>query len=463
MDFEDTHRWSELIPPQTALTFAAMYDPNEGIITFSGGSLLESSDSGYTSASSPSKYSQDSDSPRDAYDSQSQVLTIDRLAYALDAVAPNSAALAVENESGLPFTFVCGALESQSMLMNIYGPTDNCHQCSSSSVHLPKPNHRLFVVNGPISPESDYLRGSGTVVASCADQADQEQQQQPQIEWSHLRQIGSKLLSAAKTPFDGRMFLKRCRSSESSRSSDEEGQTGEYSERFFEDACLTGNSFYTAPLLVNLNLKSTFSVTTASTSPFVHVSVPSVGSADSPQFPGAFPSPHNESNTLHIPHPNTDHARSETWRTPTLDAFEFLEGECPNSPREFRRRLKKMRRHRHPPPPPVCTSPCSHNHHHHQQHLDDLNEPASPEEVLARHEYNHVSAPSPSRCSGGSFSKTPRPPGLRRQKSFTAKMRKSVVEKLTKFGGAGAGDEQWVWVEVTHKVTQHVLSVSSSM
>lgn len=36
------HRWSELVPPQTALTFVAMYDPAEGLLTFSGASLLPS-------------------------------------------------------------------------------------------------------------------------------------------------------------------------------------------------------------------------------------------------------------------------------------------------------------------------------------------------------------------------------------------------------------------------------------
>ncbi|KAH9955822.1 hypothetical protein BC827DRAFT_825252 [Russula dissimulans] len=36
------HRWSEIVPPQTALTFVAMYDPADGLLTFSGASLLPS-------------------------------------------------------------------------------------------------------------------------------------------------------------------------------------------------------------------------------------------------------------------------------------------------------------------------------------------------------------------------------------------------------------------------------------
>ncbi|KAN0119034.1 hypothetical protein V8E52_004481, partial [Russula decolorans] len=36
------HRWSELVPPQTGLTFVAMYDPADGLLTFSGAELLPS-------------------------------------------------------------------------------------------------------------------------------------------------------------------------------------------------------------------------------------------------------------------------------------------------------------------------------------------------------------------------------------------------------------------------------------
>ncbi|KAG9311935.1 hypothetical protein JVU11DRAFT_8196 [Chiua virens] len=35
-------RWSEVVPPRTALTFAALWDPEDGMVTFSGAALLES-------------------------------------------------------------------------------------------------------------------------------------------------------------------------------------------------------------------------------------------------------------------------------------------------------------------------------------------------------------------------------------------------------------------------------------
>lgn len=39
------NRWSEVVPPKAALTFAALWDPDEGMVTFSGAALLESESS----------------------------------------------------------------------------------------------------------------------------------------------------------------------------------------------------------------------------------------------------------------------------------------------------------------------------------------------------------------------------------------------------------------------------------
>ena len=56
-------RWSEVVPPATGLTFAAVWDPEDGIVTFGGAGLSTSQEGGGSS-------------PVDA-DSRSQVLTID--------------------------------------------------------------------------------------------------------------------------------------------------------------------------------------------------------------------------------------------------------------------------------------------------------------------------------------------------------------------------------------------------
>ena len=73
------------MPPRTALTFAAMWDPEDGMVTFSGAHLLDSEALEKTQL----KPARD-DSPRDVAfaDDQSQVLTIDP--FALAVTAPDS-------------------------------------------------------------------------------------------------------------------------------------------------------------------------------------------------------------------------------------------------------------------------------------------------------------------------------------------------------------------------------------
>ncbi|KAJ7136670.1 hypothetical protein C8R44DRAFT_976185 [Mycena epipterygia] len=62
----DDHRWSEVVPPESGLTFAVVWNPEEkDILTFSTAGFSESS----RNAQSP-------DSPSDACDNRSQVLTI---------------------------------------------------------------------------------------------------------------------------------------------------------------------------------------------------------------------------------------------------------------------------------------------------------------------------------------------------------------------------------------------------
>ncbi|KAF9457794.1 hypothetical protein BDZ94DRAFT_1240487 [Collybia nuda] len=60
------NRWSDVVPPNAALTFAVLWDPEEEIVAFSGANLL---DSLCDDAQSPI-------SPTDAFDNRSQVLTI---------------------------------------------------------------------------------------------------------------------------------------------------------------------------------------------------------------------------------------------------------------------------------------------------------------------------------------------------------------------------------------------------
>ncbi|THH03220.1 hypothetical protein EW145_g6434 [Phellinidium pouzarii] len=71
-------RWSEVVPPNTALTFAAMWDPEDGLVTFEGAAL---------SACTSSEEHGKATTPKDA-DERSQVLTLD---FANIMTSPNTA------------------------------------------------------------------------------------------------------------------------------------------------------------------------------------------------------------------------------------------------------------------------------------------------------------------------------------------------------------------------------------
>lgn len=60
------NRWSDVVPPNSALTFAVVWDPEDDIVAFSGADLFDGLNN---DANSP-------DSPSDACDGQSQILTI---------------------------------------------------------------------------------------------------------------------------------------------------------------------------------------------------------------------------------------------------------------------------------------------------------------------------------------------------------------------------------------------------
>jgi hypothetical protein len=63
-------RWSEVVPPTAGLAFGVVWDPELGMVSFSGAELFESSDN----HSKPTSV----DMPSDVNDNRSQVLTIDQ-------------------------------------------------------------------------------------------------------------------------------------------------------------------------------------------------------------------------------------------------------------------------------------------------------------------------------------------------------------------------------------------------
>lgn len=95
-------RWSEVIPPETALTFGAIWDPVDGMCTFSGAALsacspdcsncFQSLSRKKSIQKCPPRNQCDQDSPSDPLDldKRSQVLTIDRF-MVTGASVPNTA------------------------------------------------------------------------------------------------------------------------------------------------------------------------------------------------------------------------------------------------------------------------------------------------------------------------------------------------------------------------------------
>lgn len=101
---DNTRRWSEVIPPQTGLSFAVIWDPEEGLVTFSGGELLESDVSDLPTLR---------DMPLDATEARPQILTIDGLSLAFGSMMLDTAGLPRTNR----VQFSANALdEGQSML-----------------------------------------------------------------------------------------------------------------------------------------------------------------------------------------------------------------------------------------------------------------------------------------------------------------------------------------------------------
>ncbi|KAI0945796.1 hypothetical protein AcW1_001936 [Taiwanofungus camphoratus] len=340
-DFED-HRWSDVIPPHNALTFAAVWDPVEGMITFSGAHLLDS-ECADRATTNPCA----GDSPRDVADGQSQVLTIDRFALALASTAP-STAFGMGSEATRPYSSACEAQTDSDTVMDPH--------LLPAWITIP-PGMRT-------TPQSPAF-ASSVALANLVHESDFPTLLKSSPDLSHLTNVGRQLRSIA--PFK-RLPIYVESPSTSSSSEPSVMQESVTDEGFFEGRQLPTGSYGSLPVFVNLNLvsystlspypltptgsqSSAFSVTTTSTNNYVEVDFPS----------------------------------DESWaKQPSDDSssWETLHGIdrafCFNiPPPERRRRLKKWRSE--------GSSPTT---------------PASPAEVLARQHYNHVQPLGPtSRCA----------------------------------------------------------------
>lgn len=105
MAVDNARRWSEVVPPQTALSFAAIWDPDDGLVTFSGPELLNAPDTWSASTLR--------DLPLDANEGRSQILTLDGFSLPFSNAMMDTAGLPRANR----VQFMADALdEGQSML-----------------------------------------------------------------------------------------------------------------------------------------------------------------------------------------------------------------------------------------------------------------------------------------------------------------------------------------------------------
>ncbi|GBE89331.1 hypothetical protein SCP_1503390 [Sparassis crispa] len=396
------HRWSEMVPPHTALTFAAVWDPLEGMITFSGAHLLDSA-----SATGPNAVA--SEAPRDAFDSQSQVLTIDALAQALASTAPSTAFM-LDN-------YYSDGYDTQTIDYSSVVP----HWVSyppGTKLSPPSPAFASSIALGVSPPsllqgnESDYR----VLLRTCIEHARLAHSRRQRSEYPRLKTPEICIETATVTDRGDPVV----------------------DEGFCESVRLTSRgSFGTAPVLVDLNLKSAFSVTTTSTTNYVEVDFPPDTESALACAGGA--APHD-----------AEVRSSSSWT-----ALNGLERFCFTAPFEQqRRRLKKHRSDGR-------RSPLVSMHSRSSSSSSSSNSaPASPAEVLAREHYNHVSPSSPP-CSPATHS-PPLPLPLLNRRKPKANKAEGCCPKTRLFDRLGRvmrhdDEEGWVCVDVTQIVTQRLI------
>ncbi|KZT07853.1 uncharacterized protein LAESUDRAFT_86628 [Laetiporus sulphureus 93-53] len=230
---EDRH-WSQTLPPHTALTFAAVYDPVEGLITFSGAHLLETDrcDRVVVNTRRPVAFPR-----RDDGDNRSQALTIDLIARPSVDGTRSTARVLHDTMSCAPSAWPYDAqTDTDTMLDSQYLPT------------------WLGVSRGlSTGLNSPAIASSAALTAVFHDAESLRALRQ------HLRGMQWKCMPVPRngSPCCG---------------SDEDHVTDE---GFFEARHMCADDGSSIPVLVNLNLQSAFSVTTTSTNNYIEVDFPS--------------------------------------------------------------------------------------------------------------------------------------------------------------------------------------------
>jgi len=227
----DGRRWSDLVPPHAALSFAAVWDPVEGMIVFSGAHLLD--------AEGPDRVTTNplqDDSPRDALDSQSQVLTIDLLAHAGPGTSFDATRI-VDHAYREPHWGCEGQTDTDTVIGSQFLPAWlGIPPGMNTGLHSPAVASSAALTG--FLPDSEPYLPRGSYRAGHIPSA------------THKR-----LPVRFETPWAG------CEDAVSD-------------EGFFEGGQMATGSYASLPVFVNLNMSSAFSVTTTSTNNYVEVDFP---------------------------------------------------------------------------------------------------------------------------------------------------------------------------------------------
>ncbi|KAI0784042.1 hypothetical protein C8Q75DRAFT_810388 [Abortiporus biennis] len=384
------YRWSEVVPPHTALSFAAIWDPQEGIITFTGPRLLESVPDSppplppkhpYPSSSLLNSSYRCHDFPEEA--SRSQVSTFDMLGSALMGNTPTE-------DEGRNFRSV----RRRTVTFACYN-TQALDESGSVLDPFFRPRFRYIIEQGDADCVEEVEDGVGYTKEVYEEQDDHESNGGTG-DGGKWKEIARHLIAAARTPLDGKRLFGMNFGSGSGRDDVDREYEEEEEERarararatarareddsgFFEEEPLTATrgSYYSAPILVNLNLKSAFSVTTTSTTNYVTVDRPSVCQSGHHHYSRY----DSDGTTVH---------QSDIWSTlRDLNTTPGPHTPHISSPLALNNGIRRVLRKPRP-----CRS-CSSDSH---------DQPASPSEVLAREEYNHEVSPQSSPSVYSQFS-----------------------------------------------------------
>ncbi|KAH9166578.1 hypothetical protein EDB89DRAFT_212065 [Lactarius sanguifluus] len=248
-DHQRQHRWSELVPPQTALTFVAMYDPSDGLLTFSGASLLPSEPPTPPTPTTP---------------------TLDML----DTPDTPKAHARMQIPMPMPCTPAPSTLADMQSLLDVYFRSTSGTTSAAAPARASSTFDGLVCVASP-DPMPDYPPPSPSPSAGTGRDKPLPKRPPPPPDrdsvfaWSWLGRMAPddprepwNVDSRANTDANGNADGFGCAYWPSTADSGYESETG----------CDDGDSFYyTPPELEDPNECSAFSVTTTSTSEYIDV------------------------------------------------------------------------------------------------------------------------------------------------------------------------------------------------